>query len=98
MSQPKIALIGYRLNKGGAERVMANLSNFFHVNNIEVHNIIIRCNSYSTGFYPNGDKRTPFAKSVLIKSILVSLASLQLCVNYSLCAPKSDQSGRPCPL
>ena len=41
MSQPKIALVGYRLNKGGAERVMANLSNFFHANNIEVHNIII---------------------------------------------------------
>ena len=41
MSQPKIALVGYRLNKGGAERVMANLSNFFHANDFEVHNIIV---------------------------------------------------------
>jgi len=41
MSQPKIALVGYRLNRGGAERVMANLSNFFHANNFEVHNIIV---------------------------------------------------------
>lgn len=41
MSQPKIALVGYRLNRGGAERVMANLSNYFHDNGIEVHNIIV---------------------------------------------------------
>lgn len=41
MSRPKIALVGYRLNKGGAERVMANLSNYFHANGIEVHNIIV---------------------------------------------------------
>jgi len=41
MSRPKIALVGYRLNRGGAERVMANLSNYFHDNGIEVHNIIV---------------------------------------------------------
>lgn len=42
MAKPKkIALIGYRLNKGGAERVMATLSNFFHKNGIEVHIIIV---------------------------------------------------------
>jgi len=41
MSQPKIALVGYRLNRGGAERVMANLSNYFHDNGFEVHNIIV---------------------------------------------------------
>ena len=34
MSQPKIDLVGYILNKGGAERVMANLSNFFHADNL----------------------------------------------------------------
>jgi glycosyltransferase involved in cell wall biosynthesis len=37
----KIALIGYRLGIGGAERVMANLSVFFEKHGIEVHNIII---------------------------------------------------------
>lgn len=37
----KIALIGYRLNKGGAERVMATLSNFFHKQKFEVHVIIL---------------------------------------------------------
>lgn len=37
----KIALVGYRLNKGGAERVMAILSVFFENQGIEVHNIII---------------------------------------------------------
>ncbi len=37
----KIALVGYRLNKGGAERVMAILSVFFESQGIEVHNIII---------------------------------------------------------
>ncbi len=40
MSKKKIALVGYRLNKGGAERVMANLSNFFHEKGLEVHIII----------------------------------------------------------
>ena len=40
MSQKKIALIGYRLNKGGAEKVMANLSNYFHEKGLEVHIII----------------------------------------------------------
>lgn len=37
----KIALIGYRLGSGGAEKVMANLSIFFEKHNIEVHNIIV---------------------------------------------------------
>lgn len=37
----KVALIGYRLNKGGAERVMATLSKFFVNQGIEIHNIII---------------------------------------------------------
>ncbi len=37
----KIALIGYRLGIGGAERVMANLSIFFEKQGIEVHNIIV---------------------------------------------------------
>jgi len=37
----KIALIGYRLGIGGAERVMANLSFFFEKHGIEVHNIIV---------------------------------------------------------
>ena len=37
----KIALIGYRLGIGGAEKVMANLSIFFEKQGIEVHNIII---------------------------------------------------------
>jgi glycosyltransferase involved in cell wall biosynthesis len=37
----KIALIGYRLGIGGAEKVMANLSLFFDKQGIEVHNIIV---------------------------------------------------------
>ncbi|GEM55618.1 hypothetical protein B0A58_05670 [Flavobacterium branchiophilum NBRC 15030 = ATCC 35035] len=37
----KIAQIGFRLNVGGGERVMANLSVFFEKNQIEVHNIIV---------------------------------------------------------
>ena len=37
----KIALIGYRLGIGGAERVMANLSVFFEKHGVEVHNIIV---------------------------------------------------------
>ena len=37
----KIALIGYRLGIGGAEKVMANLSIFFEKQGIEVHNIIV---------------------------------------------------------
>tara|TARA_R110000868_G_scaffold341794_3_gene602619 strand:+ start:4283 stop:5374 length:1092 start_codon:yes stop_codon:yes gene_type:complete len=39
-NKKKIALIGYRLNKGGAERVMATLSNFFFEKGFEVHIII----------------------------------------------------------
>tara|TARA_R110002049_G_C9104487_1_gene557250 strand:- start:226 stop:1335 length:1110 start_codon:yes stop_codon:yes gene_type:complete len=39
--QKKIALVGYRLNGGGAERVAATLSHFFHDTNIEVHHIIV---------------------------------------------------------
>jgi glycosyltransferase involved in cell wall biosynthesis len=41
MSQIKIALIGFHLYGGGTARVMANLSNFFNEESIEVHNIII---------------------------------------------------------
>lgn len=37
----KIALIGYRLGIGGAEKVMANLSVFFENHGIDVHNIIV---------------------------------------------------------
>ena len=37
----KIALIGYRLSTGGAERVMAILSQFFEKQGLEVHNIIV---------------------------------------------------------
>ena len=36
----KIALVGFRLSRGGSERVMANLSNFFDKKKIEVHIII----------------------------------------------------------
>lgn len=41
MKNKKIALIGFRLNKGGAERVMANLSLYFDKQGIDVHHIII---------------------------------------------------------
>lgn len=44
MSQPKkykIALIGFRLGIGGAEKVMADLSIFFEKKGIEIHNIIL---------------------------------------------------------
>lgn len=37
----KIALIGYRLSTGGAEKVMAILSQFFEKQGLEVHNIIV---------------------------------------------------------
>jgi len=37
----KIALIGYRLSHGGAEKVMAVLSQFFEKQGIETHNIIV---------------------------------------------------------
>jgi glycosyltransferase involved in cell wall biosynthesis len=37
----KIALIGYRLGHGGAEKVMAILSQFFVKQGIEIHNIIV---------------------------------------------------------
>lgn len=37
----KIALIGFRLAKGGAEKALANLSIFFDKKGIEVHNIIV---------------------------------------------------------
>ncbi|NNK27651.1 MAG: glycosyltransferase [Flavobacteriaceae bacterium] len=40
MKGKKIALVGFRLNEGGADRVMANLSNFFHDQGFEVHVII----------------------------------------------------------
>jgi len=41
MSIMKVALVGYRLNKGGAEKVMATLSNYFYQNGINVHLIIV---------------------------------------------------------
>lgn len=42
MAKPiKIALIGYRLNRGGAERVAAILSVFFNEQGLDVHNIIV---------------------------------------------------------
>jgi glycosyltransferase involved in cell wall biosynthesis len=41
MSVKKIALVGYRLNKGGAEKVMATLSNFFDSKGLDVHIIIV---------------------------------------------------------
>ena len=37
----KIALIGYRLSRGGAEKVMAILSQFFEKQGLEVHTIIV---------------------------------------------------------
>lgn len=37
----KIALIGYRLSHGGAEKVMALLSQFFEKKGIQIHNIIV---------------------------------------------------------
>lgn len=37
----KIALVGFSLSKGGAEKVMANLSIFFENNGIEIHNITV---------------------------------------------------------
>ncbi len=41
MNKKKIALVGYRLNRGGAERVAAILSVFFDERGLDVHNIII---------------------------------------------------------
>ncbi|WP_339916986.1 glycosyltransferase [Yeosuana marina] len=41
MDKKKIALISYRLNRGGAERVASVLSMFFNEQNIDVHNIIV---------------------------------------------------------
>lgn len=37
----KIALIGYRLGKGGAEKALANLSIFFDSKGLDVHNVIV---------------------------------------------------------
>ena len=36
----KIALVGYRLNDGGLEKVMSSLSVYFGKKNIEIHNIL----------------------------------------------------------
>jgi N-acetylgalactosamine-N,N'-diacetylbacillosaminyl-diphospho-undecaprenol 4-alpha-N-acetylgalactosaminyltransferase len=41
LSKKKIALVGYRLNRGGAERVGAILSTFFDKQGLDVHNIIV---------------------------------------------------------
>ncbi|RMA56733.1 glycosyltransferase [Ulvibacter antarcticus] len=40
--QYKIALVGDSLSEGGAERVQARLSLFFHSKGVEVHHIIVR--------------------------------------------------------
>lgn len=40
MSQKKVALVGFRLSGGGADRVMANLSNYFHEKGLNIHIII----------------------------------------------------------
>ncbi len=37
----KIALVGYMLSNGGAERVLSILSQYFHQSNFDVHNIIM---------------------------------------------------------
>lgn len=41
MENKKIALVGYRLNRGGSERVGAILSTFFDKHGLDVHNIIV---------------------------------------------------------
>jgi len=41
LNKIKIALVGYRLNRGGAERVGAILSTFFDNQGLDVHNIIV---------------------------------------------------------
>ena len=41
MEQKKIALIGFHLYGGGGARIMANLSNYFSSQNMEVHNVIL---------------------------------------------------------
>jgi len=40
MKGKKIALVGFRLSGGGSDKVMANLSQFFHNEGLEVHIII----------------------------------------------------------
>lgn len=40
-SKQKIALVGYKLGKGGAERVLSNLSNYLVQHGVEVHIIIM---------------------------------------------------------
>ncbi len=69
MSNRKIALVGFRLNKGGSERVMANLSNFFSKKGIDVHIIIFHDDlgySYSGSVFNLGklksDSNTIFNK------------------------------------
>lgn len=61
MSQRKIALVGFRLNKGGAERVMADLSNYFYKKGIEVHIIIFHNDlgyEYSGTIYNLGELKS----------------------------------------
>lgn len=41
MGEIKIALVGFRLSGGGSDRVMANLSNFFHKKGLQIHIIIL---------------------------------------------------------
>ena len=41
MNKKKIALVGYRLNRGGSERVGSILSVFFDKQGLDVHNIIV---------------------------------------------------------
>jgi N-acetylgalactosamine-N,N'-diacetylbacillosaminyl-diphospho-undecaprenol 4-alpha-N-acetylgalactosaminyltransferase len=40
LNKKKIALVGFRLSGGGSDRVMANLSKFFHEKGFDVHIII----------------------------------------------------------
>ncbi len=40
MNPKKIALVGFRLSGGGGDRVMANLSNYFHEKGLDVHIVI----------------------------------------------------------
>ncbi|PZR21430.1 MAG: glycosyltransferase family 4 protein [Flavobacterium psychrophilum] len=42
VSKKKICLIGDSLSEGGAERVMADLSNYFFSRGIDVHNVIVQ--------------------------------------------------------
>lgn len=42
MNKAKVALVGFHLHIGGGARVMSIISNYFHEQNLEVHNIILQ--------------------------------------------------------